>query len=87
MMQKIKVLIGDDTAEYGRACGSVLETYGFSVTICHKDGSAVLEKIRQESPEVCHYGCVYVHDGLFGRNGFRSEVRHEKTAFCGQHRV
>lgn len=52
MMQKIKVLIGDDTAEYGRACGSVLETYGFSVTICHKDGSAVLEKIRQESPEV-----------------------------------
>ncbi len=51
-MQKLKIIIGDDTAEYGHACGAALKSCGFEVENCRKDGMVLLEKIRQEKPDV-----------------------------------
>ncbi|MCD7823607.1 MAG: sporulation transcription factor Spo0A [Oscillospiraceae bacterium] len=50
--KKIKVLIGDDSEEYGKKCASVLREAGFFCIIRPKDGSIILEAIRDEVPDV-----------------------------------
>lgn len=50
--RKIKVLIGDDSAEYGITCASVLRESGLYVITRRRDGKAILEAIRSEQPDV-----------------------------------
>ena len=52
MTNKIKVLIGDDTAEYGIACANSLRTMGFFVVARSKDGLLIFEAIKNEMPDV-----------------------------------
>lgn len=52
MNEKIKVLIGDDSAEYGVSCASALRNYGHYVITRAKDGGILLDSIRKENPEV-----------------------------------
>ena len=50
--RKIKVLIGDDSAEYGIACASALRSMGLYVITRRKDGKALLDAIRNDAPDV-----------------------------------
>ena len=52
MNEKIKVLIGDDTAGYGVGVASQLRTNGFYVITRPKNGLTVYEAVMAESPDV-----------------------------------
>ena len=52
MTNKIKILIGDDTAQYGVSCASSLRNLGFFVITRPKDGLIIYEAIKNETPDV-----------------------------------
>ncbi len=52
MTNKIKVLIGDDSADYGISCANTLRTMGFFVVARPKDGLALFDAIKNEMPDV-----------------------------------
>ena len=51
-MGKLKVMLADDSTEFGQNCGGVLRSYGFDVEFCRKDGSEILGQIEKVSPDV-----------------------------------
>ncbi|MCD7727849.1 MAG: sporulation transcription factor Spo0A [Ruminococcus sp.] len=52
MSQKIKVLIGDDSAEFGVNLANSLRGMGFYVIARAKNGETLLEAIKSEQPDV-----------------------------------
>ena len=52
MQKQVKVLIGDDTAEYGVSCASVLRAQGMYAYTRPKNGNSVLESIQNDTPDV-----------------------------------
>ncbi len=52
MTGKIKILIGDDTAQYGVATASALRSMGFFVITRQKDGAKIFDAVRNEQPDV-----------------------------------
>ncbi len=52
MQKQVKVLIGDDSAEYGVSCASVLRAQGMFAYTRPKNGNTVLESIRNDAPDV-----------------------------------
>ncbi len=52
MINKIKVLIGDDSVEYGVACASTLRSMGMYAVTRPKDGGVLFETIKNDSPDV-----------------------------------
>lgn len=52
MTGKIKILIGDDSAQYGIFCASSLRSVGFFVITRQKDGMVIYDAIKNEQPDV-----------------------------------
>lgn len=52
MVNKIKVLIGDDSVEYGISCASGLRSMGMYAVTRPKDGGVLFETIKNDSPDV-----------------------------------
>ena len=52
MDKKIKVIIADDTTEFGHNCANVLNKYVMDASLCQKDGMVLLGKIKSEKPDV-----------------------------------
>ena len=52
MTGKIKILIGDDTAQYGVNCAAALRELGFFVITRQKDGLVICDAIRNEQPDI-----------------------------------
>ncbi len=52
MESKSRVLVADDSADFGRLCALELESRGFEVINCAKDGGMVLEAVRAQHPQV-----------------------------------
>lgn len=52
MQNKIKVLIGDNTNDFGLLCEELLLKEGFEVTLVSKDGIRVLDGIKEICPDV-----------------------------------
>ena len=52
MTGKIKILIGDDSAQYGVFCASSLRSVGFFVINRQKDGMVIYDAIKNEQPDV-----------------------------------
>ncbi|MBD5143982.1 MAG: sporulation transcription factor Spo0A [Oscillospiraceae bacterium] len=61
MNEKIKVLIGDDTVDYGITTASALRSYGLYAVTRRKDGHVLLNTIRDERPQVVVTDCVMPH--------------------------
>lgn len=59
--KKIKVLIGDDSAEYGVSCASRLRSMGLYVMTRRKDGKVLLDAIRNDTPDVVVVDAVLPH--------------------------
>ncbi len=52
MEKKLKVMIADDSTEFGQNCANALRSYGMDVRLCEKDGQVLVAKIRQMHPDV-----------------------------------
>ena len=52
MSKKIKVLIGDDSREFGVSAADVLRGMGFFCITRQKDGLILLDAVKDESPDV-----------------------------------
>ena len=50
MVNKVKVLIGDDSVEYGIACASTLRGQGMYVMTRPKDGTACWRRSKATPP-------------------------------------
>ena len=61
MVNKVKVLIGDDSVEYGIACASTLRGQGMYVMTRPKDGTALLETIKSDAPDVVLMDAILPH--------------------------
>ncbi|MDE5755183.1 MAG: sporulation transcription factor Spo0A [Oscillospiraceae bacterium] len=61
MNDKIKVLIGDDTVDYGITTASALRSYGLYAITRRKDGNVLLNTIREEKPRVVVTDSVMPH--------------------------
>lgn len=61
MVNKVKVLIGDDGVEYGIACASTLRGQGMYVMTRPKDGTALLETIKSDAPDVVVMDAILPH--------------------------
>lgn len=61
MVNKVKVLIGDDSVEYGIACASTLRGQGMYVMTQPKDGTALLETIKSDAPDVVVMDAILPH--------------------------
>lgn len=48
----VKIIIGDDSPEYGIAFANSLKSMGFFVAVRPKDGLAILDAIKNEAPDV-----------------------------------
>lgn len=48
---KIKVVIADDTTEFGQNCAKILKSLNMEVFLCAKDGNRVIESIRAFQPD------------------------------------
>lgn len=47
-----KIVVADDSSEFGAHCASMLKTYGMNVTLCEKDGRKLLHRIKVQKPDV-----------------------------------
>lgn len=61
MVNKVKVLIGDDSVEYRIACASTLRGQGMYVMTRPKDGTALLETIKSDAPDVVVMDAILPH--------------------------
>lgn len=61
MNDKIKVLIGDDTVDYGITTASSLRSYGLYAITRRKDGNVLLNTILDENPDVVVIDSVMPH--------------------------
>lgn len=51
-MNQLKVLVADNSEEFGVQCQKVLSSYGMNVSLCGKDGIELLEKINAQKPNI-----------------------------------
>lgn len=51
MNDKIKILIGDDSAEYGLTWASILKKEGMFTATRHKNGKVILDSVRNDMPD------------------------------------
>lgn len=61
MTNKLKIMIGDDSADYGIICANSLKTMGFFVVARPKDGLVLFESIKNESPDVVIIDAIMPH--------------------------
>lgn len=61
MNDKKKVLIGDDTVDYGITTASALRGYGLYAITRRKDGNVLLNTILEEKPDVVVIDCAMPH--------------------------
>ena len=61
MDSKAKVLIGDDTADYGVLTASALRSCGLYAFTRRKDGNILLNTILEEGPDVVVVDSVMPH--------------------------
>ncbi|MBQ8533297.1 MAG: sporulation transcription factor Spo0A [Clostridia bacterium] len=52
MENKLKVLIADNSAEFGQPCANLLKTYGMDAITLPKDGVKLLSEIEEHQPDV-----------------------------------
>ena len=52
MNKKLKVLIADDSTEFGINCANALRSYGMDVSVCEKDGVKLIKNSDELHPDV-----------------------------------
>lgn len=52
MKSKLKVLIADDSSDFGQNCAKVLKNYGMEVVLCEKDGQKLITAVNKERADI-----------------------------------
>lgn len=52
MKNKLKVMIADESADFGQNCAKVLKSYGIEVVLCEKDGAKLLYEIDRQNTDI-----------------------------------
>lgn len=52
MENKLKVVIADDSADFGQNCAKVLKSYGMEVNLCEKDGQKLVDVAKRYKADV-----------------------------------
>ena len=52
MKTKLKVLIADDSSDFGQNCAKVLKNYGMEVVLCEKDGQKLITAVNKERADI-----------------------------------
>ena len=78
MNEKKKVLIGDDTVDYGITTASTLRGFGMYAITRRKDGNIILNAILEEKPDVVVIDTVMPHMDAIE---LMKRVKTEATAF------
>ena len=52
MDKKLRILLADDSVEFGHPCSNLLKTYGMEVMTLEKDGSKVFGEVKRFRPDV-----------------------------------
>ena len=52
MNGKLRVLIADDSVQFGQNCANFLRDYGMEVFVCEKDGAKVVREAEKQSVDV-----------------------------------
>ena len=52
MEKKLKILIADNSTEFGQACANTLKTYGMEVAMTLKDGARLVQDIKNNTPDI-----------------------------------
>ncbi len=61
MEKRLKIVIADDSEEFGQSCAKAFKAYGMQVVLCEKDGKKVIEYIKKEKPDVV-LADVFMHN-------------------------
>ena len=52
LVEKLKVLIADDSVEFGQNCAKILQSYGMNVILCEKDGAKLVKEAEKQKIDV-----------------------------------
>ena len=52
MEKQLKVIIADDSSLLGENCAKTFKAYGMQVSLCQKDGLKVIERVKNETPDI-----------------------------------
>ena len=52
MEKKLKIIVADNTTEFGKVLDSAFKNYGMDVKLCEKDGKQLLRQINEQKPDV-----------------------------------
>ena len=61
-----KILIGDDSADFGAICQNALREKGYDVALCRRDGFEVLSGISSERPDLVVMNALMIHVDALG---------------------
>ena len=61
-----KVLIGDDSADFGAICQNALREKGYEVLLRKKDGFEILSAISSEKPDLVVMSALMIHVDALG---------------------
>ena len=52
MSQQLKVLVGDESEDFGEGCKQIFSEFGMEVILCKKDGRVLLDKAKTLKPDI-----------------------------------
>lgn len=52
MEKRLKIIVADNSSEFGKVLDSAFTGYGMEVKLCEKDGKKLLEEINAQNPDV-----------------------------------
>ncbi len=52
MEKQLKIVVADDSSELGENCAKTFKAYGMNVSLCPKDGLKVIERVKNEVPDI-----------------------------------
>ena len=85
MTNKIKVLIGDDSADYGAMYANNLRAMWFFVLVRPKDGLQIFDAIKNEMPDVVIIDAIMPHlDAIELMKKIINKWIHEKNEYMNQ---
>ena len=77
MEKKLRVIIADDSTEFGQNCANVIASYGMEAILCPKDGQKLLELIENQKPDAVlsdifmpSIDALGVMNAIFSKNSF-----------------
>ena len=91
MENKLKVLIADESTEFGGACASIIKSYGMEAVQCQKDGKVLIDLAMRMKPDAIlsdmfmpNVDAIGVMNTLFENNSIKHPLYFVMSGFGSQ---